>query len=314
MKLSDIERIGVVGGGTMGFGIGINFALWDYQVTICDLNEDALERCRQRIQKALKIFMDEELITPNKAKNALKHFNMTTKLTDVAQANFITETIIERLADKQQLFHTLDEMCPPYTILASNTSALPINDIVKGVKRQDKIILTHYFEPPHIVPGVDIAKGPGTSDETFDLTYELLKKCRKVPVKTLKAIPGAMVGTIQRAMGRAARLCWAEGIADAENIDLGIRACFGFRSFYESPMRHGDLSGQWKWSKDIRIARAALAVDIPGLSEEGKEKIKQHALQNNTWFIKPEEFEEAVEARDREYARRLKDWYWGKVD
>ena len=189
-----------------------------------------------------------------------------------------------------------------------------MSDIAKGVKRQDKIVLTHYFDPPHIVPAVEVAKGPGTTDETFNLTYDLMKQVKKVPVKVLKELPGYLLNTIQLTMRGMAYRLWAEGVASAEDIDLGIRASFGFRNPHEGPMMHADLSGGWKYPKDVLAWRAQAAVAIPGISEEAREKLRQRLAQGGTWFVDPDKFEEAIEVRDREYARRLKDLYWGKVD
>ena len=94
-----------------------------------------------------------------------------------AQCDFVTEAIVERLPDKQDAFQArLDELCPPHTIIASNTSRLVLSDIGVHARRQDKLVLTHYFAPPHIVPGVEVAKGPGATDETFELTCELLSE------------------------------------------------------------------------------------------------------------------------------------------
>jgi len=314
MKLSDIKRIGVAGGGTMGFGISINFTLWGYPTVVYDLDDLILEKSAQRVKKAFDIFVTEELISRKRAEESFKRLAFTSDMASLADNDFITEAIVERLSDKQELFNKLDKMCPLQTIFASNTSGLVMSDIAKGVMRQGKIVLTHYFDPPHIVPGVEVAKGPGTTDETFNLTYDLMKQVKKVPVKVLKELPGYLLNTIQLAMRAMAYRLWAEGVASAEDIDLGIRASFGFRSPHEGSMMHADLSGGWRYPKDILAWRAESAVAIPGLSEEGREKLRKRLVQGKTWFVDPDKFEEAIEVRDREYARRLKDLYWGKVD
>ncbi len=314
MKLCEIRKIGVAGGGTMGFGIAFNFAIWGYPTVVYDLNDQILEKSAQRVKKASDIFVTEGLISRKRAEESFERFTFTCELARIADNDFITEAIVERLSDKQELFNKLDKMCPPQTIIASNTSGLVMSDIGKGVKRQDKIVLTHYFDPPHIVPGVEVAKGPGTTDETFNLTYDLMKQVKKVPVKVLKEMPGYLLNTIQRAMKSMVYRLWAEGVASAEDIDLGIRASFGFRSPHEGSMMHADLSGGWKWPKDLLVKRAEREAAIPGLSEEGREKLRKRLAQGLTWFVDPNKFEEAIEVRDREYARRLKELYWGKAD
>jgi 3-hydroxybutyryl-CoA dehydrogenase len=302
MKLADIKKVGVVGGGTMGFGIAINFALWGYPTVMCDLSNEILAQSMKNVERAMALFIEGELITPQQAGETISRISATTDLAEVAgQSDFITEAIVERSRDKRTLFNRLDALCPPHTILASNTSRLVLSDFGAEVKRQDKLAITHYFAPPHIVPGVEVAKGPAASDETFNLTCELMKRVRKIPVRVLKESPGYLLNRIQGAMAREALRLWAEGVASAEDIELGITATFGFRMPHEGPFKHYDLAGIWKWPEDVRN---------PGAIED--EKIRERMSQATPWFVDPERFDEAVEQRDREYIRRLKELYWSK--
>ena len=300
MQLSDIKTIGVVGGGTMGFGIAINFALWGYPTIICDLNADILAGAKANIAHALQLFVEGELISQPRAEETLGRITTTTDLAQLAgQSDFVTEAIVERLPDKQALFKRLDELCPPHTILASNTSRLVLSDIGAHIGRQDKLVLTHYFAPPHIVPGLEAAKGPGATDETFEITCELLSSARKIPIRVRKEKSGYLLNRIQHAMAREASQLWAEGMASAEDIELGIVSTFGFRMPHEGPFLHYDLAGIWKWPEDARNPRAI-----------ENEKLREQMLKAQPWFLDPATFEEAVEERDREYIRRLKELYW----
>jgi 3-hydroxybutyryl-CoA dehydrogenase len=304
MQLSDIKTIGVVGGGTMGFGIAINFALWGYPTIISDLNNDTLAGTRSNIAHALRLFVEGGLITQSRAEETLARITTTTDLAQLAgQSDFVTEAIVERLPDKQAMFKRLDELCPPHTILASNTSRLVLSDIGVHARRQDKLVLTHYFAPPHIVPGLEVAKGPGASDETFDLTCELLRSARKIPIRVRGEKSGYLINRIQHAMAREASQLWAEGMASAEDIELGIVSTFGFRMPHEGPFLHYDLAGIWKWPEDARNPRAI-----------ENEKLRAQMLKAQPWFLDPDDFEEAVERRDREYIRRLKELYWEEDD
>ena len=205
MNLADIKKVGVVGGGTMGFGIAINFALNGYPTVISDLSDEILEQSMKRIESAMALFVEEDLITQAQADDTVNRITTTTDLAEVAtHSDFITEAIVERLKDKGDLFNKLDKPCPPHTIIVSNTSGLVLSDIGAGVKRQDKIGLTHYFAPPHIVPGVEVAKGPGTSDETYNIIYDLMTTIKKVPIRVLKELPGYLLNRIQGAMRREA--------------------------------------------------------------------------------------------------------------
>jgi 3-hydroxybutyryl-CoA dehydrogenase len=303
MELSDVNRVGVVGGGTMGFGIAINFALGGYSTVISDLSDEVLKRSIANIKSALNLFVEEELITREQADDAGDRIKTTTDLAEVAKdSDFITEAIVERSRDKRELFNKLDKLCPRHTILASNTSGLVLSDFGSDVTRQDKLVITHYFTPPHIVPGVEVAKGPGTSDETYDITCDLMERSGKIPIRLRKELPGYLLNRLQDAMhGEALRL-WAEGMASAEDIELGVVSTFGFRMPHEGPFRHYDLSGVWKWPEDIRSPRSI-----------ENEKIKNRLAEGTPWFINPERFDEALEKRDREYIRRLKELYWSML-
>jgi 3-hydroxybutyryl-CoA dehydrogenase len=256
----------------------------------------------KNIENAMRLFVEGELITRQQADETIGRIATTTELANVtANSDFITEAIVERSRDKRELFNQLDELCPPHVIFASNTSGLVLSDFGAEVKRQDKLVITHYFAPPHIVPGVEVAKGPGTSDETYNLTYDLMKRVRKIPIRVRKELPGYLLNRIQRAMEREALRLWAEGVASAEDIERGITATFGFRMPHEGPFGHYDLAGIWKWPED---ARNPSAIE--------NEKIRERLSQATPWFVDPGEFDKAVEQRDREYIRRLKELYWSK--
>ena len=308
MNLADIENVGVVGGGTMGFGIAINFALNGYGTVVQDVSDEVLVLSLKNIQSALDLFVEEQLITREQALAALGRITMTTDLAELAaQSDFVTEAIVERLKDKQELFNKLDALCPPHTLFVSNTSGFVLSEIGAGVKRQDKIGLTHYFAPPHIVPGVEVAKAPGTSDETYDMIYRLMEKTGKIPIRVLKEKPGYLLNRIQGAMMQEAMRLWAEGVATAEELELGVQTTFGFRMPHEGPFLHYDLAGIWRWPPDSGNPLAGLP--NPVLSEEVTQKINARKAEKKPWFVDPETFDEAVEKRDREYIRRLKTLY-----
>ncbi len=314
MDLKDIKKVGVVGAGTMGFGIAINFALWGYPTIMSDLSDEILKQSMKNVKSAMELFVEEGLITRRQADDTVSRITTTTDLVEVAaNSDFITEAIIERSQDKREGFNILDKLCPPHTIITSNTSSLMLSDFGSDVKRQDKIALTHYFAPPHIVPGVEVAKGPGTSDETYNITYDLMKKVRKVPIRVLKESPGYLLNRIQGAMSQEASQLWAEGVATAEDIELGVKSTFGFRMPHEGPMGHYDLAGIWKWPEDVQTAMRTRQVSRESEpSVEVTEKIRERRAQGKPWFVDPGRFDEAVEKRDREYMRRLKELYWSK--
>ena len=308
MKINDVGTVGVVGSGLMGSGIALNFALAGYQTIMSDLDDEALTVAKARIDAALAMFVDEGLTTTAEANKAVACIEVTTELQDLARrSDFITEVIVERLEDKQKLFRYLDQTCPSHTVIVSNTSSLKISDIGKGVGRQKKLGLTHYFVPPHIVPGVEIAKGPGTDDATFQLLYDLMKSIRKVPIRVLKERSGYLINTINDALAWEAGRLWAEGVASAEDIELGIKSTMGFRMPYYGPFGHYDYSGTWRWPPDVLEKKLVPPDSIP--SRQDAEKRYKERLIDGPFFMDPEKMQEDEERRDRDFIRRLKSRY-----
>ena len=315
MQIEDIRKIGVVGAGTMGHGIAISYALWGYPVIMCDVNEGILEASMGQIESSLATFMEEEVIPRGQADETLGRIFTTTDLaTLAADADFVCEVIFEREQAKRDLFNQLDLLCPPHTILASNTSHMLLSDFASQVKRQDKIVVTHYANPAQICPAVEVAKGPGTSDETFDLTYALLEKVKKVPIKILKEMPGYLNNRIQFALFREAMHLWAEGVASAEDIDRAVMGHFGFRNASIGPLMTMDLAGLPKWgAMAYEMYREAFhfITDAKEPPEKWKEEITNH---KGFYDHSEEKWKKIIEKRDREFARRLKCLYWSKED
>ena len=305
MTIEEVGTVGVVGAGLMGSGIALNFALAGYETIICDLEEDVLVGAREKIDAALAMFVDEGLANSAQADSAISCIEVTTNLGDLAQrSDFITEAIVERLEDKQRLFRHLDETCPPHTIIVSNTSSLKLSDIGNGVSRQERLGLTHYFVPPHIVPGVEIAKGPGTSDETFQLLYDLMKAIRKVPIRVLKERSGYLINTINDALAWEAGRLWAEGVASAEDIELGITSTMGFRMPFYGPFGHYDYSGTWRWPPDVLEKKLVPPDSVPA-RQDAEQRYKERLI-SGPFFMDPDQMSEDEERRDRDFIRRLK--------
>jgi 3-hydroxybutyryl-CoA dehydrogenase len=311
MRLEDIRTVGVVGAGTMGFGIALNFAVAGYETIINDVSDSVLGVSMKNMTSALELMSEEGLLTPDETARAMKRVTTAARLEELAERrDFVTEDIVERSGDKRAVFNRLDTLCRPQSILSSNTSWLTLSDFGSDVARQDKLVITHYFAPAHLVPGVEVVRSPRTSDETFAVTCELMKRIGKVPIRVLKERPGALINRIQDAMRHEANRLWAEGVASAEDIEAGITATFGFRSSHEGPMLHFDLAGMWRCAPDIRAGIAAAEVEgQDGLSDEVREKIRRQYAEGKTWFVDPGRFEEAVEKRDHDFARRLKALY-----
>jgi 3-hydroxybutyryl-CoA dehydrogenase len=315
LKLEDIKRIGVVGAGTMGHGIAISYALWGYPVVVVDLTEEILRNSWKKMRSSLDSFVEEEVIPRKQAEETLARITTTIDLATLAsEVDFVCEAIFERAQDKRTLFNELDALCPPHTILASNASHLVLSDIASEVRRQDKVVITHYANPAQICPAVEVVKGPGTSDETFDLTYALLERVKKVPVKVLKELPGYLNNRIQFALFREALYLWAEGVASAEDIDRGVMGHFGFRNASIGPLMTLDLAGLPKWGPlayEMFSEAFKFITDLKEPPEKWKEQIMSH---QGFYDYSEGEWEQIIKRRDKQFLQRLKQLYWSPED
>ena len=144
---------------------------------------------------------------------------------------------------KMSLFETLDGCCSSETILASNTSTLPISEFGKNVKRKERLVITHWFNPPHIIPTVEVVRGEETSEDVFQASFRLLQKIGKKPVRVLKPVPGFLINRIQSAMFREVLSLLEQGVAEPEDLDIGVTGSFGLRLAVIGPLATMDMGG-----------------------------------------------------------------------
>jgi len=244
VKLEDIRKIAVIGAGTMGPGIAQVFAQAGYQVTIEDLSHEALERALDTIKSSLNTFMDCGIFTRERVEKTLRRIDMTIDLARaVKDADFVVEAIYEDLEQKKEIFKKLDKLCPRRTILASNSSMLSIDAIAEATKRVEKVMLTHFANPPNIIPLVEVVIGTKTSDKTAGITLGLLRKVGKKPIVCSKVIPGYMVNAFQAAIIEAALTLLAMEAATKEDIDTLFNESLGPRLSVMGPFKIMDMLG-----------------------------------------------------------------------
>lgn len=313
MKLSQIKNIVVVGSGIMGHGIGQTFALGGYEVTLIDISDDLLEKAIRQIRSNLDTFVEFGITTPERAKEALSKIRTDKNLkTAVRQSDFVVEASPEVMDLKKRIFKELDEYCPPHAIIATNTSGLSLTEMASGIKREDQAIITHWWNPPHIIPVVEVVKGRSTSDKTVDLVCQLLVSIGKKPVRILKEVPGFLGNRLQFALFREALYCLKEGIASAEDIDMAVKGTFGFRLPTIGPLETSDFGGLDTF---LNIAEYLFKeIDrSTGPSEILKKKVEQGKLGIKTgegfFRYTPQEAEKKIKERDRQFLRRLKCQY-----
>lgn len=244
MKRNQIKRIGVIGAGIMGHGFAQVFAQKGYSVFLYDIDQGILKKALAMISNNLDTFVEHRMITQKEKRAALERIAVSMDLVEaVSRADFVLEAVPEIMELKKKVFKDLDRCAPPHAILASNTSGLPITEIGSVTQRPQKTIIVHGANPPHLIPVVEIVRGEKTSDETAELTYRLMLKCGKKPVRLLKEVPGFLFNRLQFALYREALHCLETGVATAQDIDLVVKAGYGFRLPILGPLETSDFGG-----------------------------------------------------------------------
>jgi 3-hydroxybutyryl-CoA dehydrogenase len=230
------EKIAVIGAGLMGHGIAQVFAVAGHEVAVYDANKQALDSLRSRIAKNLT-----DLGLPVGAEEHVHGFETISAA--VAGADFVVEAAPEKVELKQAIFAELVEHAPSDAILASNTSVIPISDIAGDLATSDRILGTHWWNPPFLVPLVEVVGTSRTTGANIDRTIDLLSSVGKTAVHVRKDVAGFVGNRLQHALWREAIAIVAEGIADARTVDTVVKASFGRRLAVLGPIENADLVG-----------------------------------------------------------------------
>lgn len=242
MNIDWIKRVLVVGAGTMGHSLAMVFAQGGYEVDLVDVNSELLTKALSLIRSNLNTLSKMKMIPPHSVPKTLDRIYPSTSLDVAAKADFVIEAISENPKAKRKLFRSLDQICPSRTILASNTSYLNIFVLAK-TNRPQKVLITHWWAPPHLIPLVDMVQGPLTSRETVETIRRLLVKLGKTPVVMKKFIPGYIVNRLQRAMAREIFYLLDHGYATARDIDTAVKNSLGIRIPVVGVVQRYDFTG-----------------------------------------------------------------------
>ena len=238
------EQIAVIGSGLMGHGIAQVFASQGYAVIVTDPNESSLKTVPDRIRANLNTMLEHGITFADDIDTIIERISLTTDMGDACQdVNFVIEAVFEDMKLKQQIFSELDATCPEETILCSNTSVMSITEIASTSKNRGRIIGTHFWNPPYLIPLVEVVKGEDTSLDVVEKTYNLLQAVKKHPVKVMKDVPGFVANRLQHALWREAFAIIDEGIADAKTVDECVRFGPGLRWPILGPVENADMVG-----------------------------------------------------------------------
>jgi 3-hydroxybutyryl-CoA dehydrogenase len=235
----EIKKIFVAGGGLMGGGIAQVCAQAGYSVTMRDISDEILEKSLKAISWSVGKFVEKGKVQGS-VEDIMGRLKVTTDLTDAADADFVFEAIIENLEAKQALFSELDKICLGHTILATNTSAIPVTEIAVATQRVSKVAGTHFFSPVPMMRAVEIVKGLGTSQETVDTADNLCQSIGKETIRVNMDVAGIVLNRLNfPSTIEAIRLVEA-GVTTVEDIDKGMRLGFGRPM---GPFETADMAG-----------------------------------------------------------------------
>ncbi|MDQ6599085.1 3-hydroxyacyl-CoA dehydrogenase [Bacillus salipaludis] len=218
-----MEKLTVVGSGTMGRGIAYVAAIGGFQVSLNDVNQENLDRAKLYLETEMTKSADKGFLTREQASVALKRIEYTTSLEKAAgDTDVVIEAVFELMELKVDIFKKLDKICPEHTILATNTSTMSPTEIAAQTSRPEKCIAMHFFNPVHKMKLIEIVRGLETSDETMTKAKEIGKKLGKETVE-VNEFPGFVTSRMNCLIGNEAMNLLMEGVASAEDIDKSMK-------------------------------------------------------------------------------------------
>ena len=241
--MSTPEHIMVVGAGLMGHGIAQIFALHGHPVWLVDSNAQSLDSAQERVRANLTNMAKHGVDLGADIQESLDRISTTADMAVCADCDFVIEAVFENLELKQHIFADLDRMCPPETVLCSNTSVMSITEIAALAQRRERIVGTHFWNPPYLIPLVEVVRAQESADWCITATFELLARVGKHPVHVHKDVPGFVGNRLQHALWREAFAIIDQGICDPATVDEVIRNGFGLRLPTLGPVETADMVG-----------------------------------------------------------------------
>ena len=244
MKADDVRRVTVVGAGLMGHGIAVQLALRGVDVRLNDVSDESLERAIQNAGVVLETLHGLGLASEDDVRDVPGRIKTDVSLQrSVEDADLVIEAVFEDLVLKQSVFAELDRFCPPRTVLASNTSSFMASQLAPSTARPDKVVVANWWNPPYLLPLVEVVKGPETSDESISVLAGFLERIGKRPVVLQKESLGFIGNRMQFALLREAIAIVEQGIASPEDVDAVVKTSFGRRLAVAGPFEVFDLAG-----------------------------------------------------------------------
>ena len=310
MEAHEITRVSVLGLGTMGHGIAQTMAVAGCELRGYDASADARESVPDRVRANLSQMVTSGLVQEDAIESVVKRITICDTEEDaLAGAQLVTEAVLEDLPLKQALFERMEAFVAKDTILVSNTSSYPMTDISLRMAHPERALVTHYFNPPHIIPVVEVVPGQQTSNDATQTTYDFLDRIGKTPIKLNKELPGFLVNRVQIAMFREILDLLDKNVASPEEIDRAIRGSAGMRLAVLGPLAIIDYAGLDVTARVFQTlvphlrSNHELPQRIGELVEEGHYGAKTG---QGVFAHPPETSEQQIAERDRLYLELVK--------
>jgi 3-hydroxybutyryl-CoA dehydrogenase len=238
-----IKNVTVLGSGLMGNGLAHVFAQSE-DINVILRSRSMKSNPLDPIKANLDILVSKDALTKEEAEGILSRISFTDNMEEALKdADFIVECVPEDMEIKQNLFRDIEPMCKPEAILATNTSVMSITEIASKTKDKSRVVGTHFWNPPYLIPLVEVVKAEETSEKTMDLTMELLTKVKKKPVRCEKDVPGFIANRLQHAIWREALSIVEKGIADPKTVDDALKYGPGLRWSVLGILENADMIG-----------------------------------------------------------------------
>jgi 3-hydroxybutyryl-CoA dehydrogenase len=310
MKTEDIKNVAVLGTGTMGPGIALQFARAGYRVNLWGRSEVSRDRGERNLLLNMDDLLREGILEDDEVNRIRKNTLATADLKEACKdAHLIVEAVPEVLEIKQDLFAQLEGICSDETILASTTSTLLPTPLSEKLNHKDRLVVAHFWNPAYLAPLVEVCGSPDTSPAVIETTMQILKKIGNEPVLMRKEILGFLGNRIMHAMNREALSLISDGVCDPEDIDLVVNTSFGPRFANLGPMEYLDAVGL-DLIKNIQGYLYGDLDDTPGVVPVIDRLVQEGNLGMKTGrglFDWSEKADRIRMNRDMEFMRRLKE-------
>lgn len=246
-----INKIGVIGAGTMGHGIAEHFALHGYSVSVYEARKETLDTVRDVIKSELEFMAGENFIDKGDIQRTLDNIDLYDDMAEcVKDCDYIIEATFEDMELKQDLFAQLEKCTKDSAIIASNTSSLPLGEMIKNVSpaKQAKIMVNHWYNPPHLIPLIEMSFFGNMSEEDFVQVWDMYVAVKKRPIRVLKDIPGLIANRIQQGVAREVFSLIEMGAASPEDIDNALKFGPAFRYATTGQLEVADMGGIDIWA------------------------------------------------------------------